>query len=146
MLVLEINELSIQKFIDTFSSSEFYCPPIEIIKIEIKRTERGHFNLIHHETGFKADIYLSGKNEFQKWALKNKKEIQYNNKTLNIAPPEYVIIKKLEYYKEGKAEKHVQDIKNVFRYSKDLINMETLNSFIEKYGLQKEWETTLNNE
>ena len=145
-LVLEINEFSIQKFIEAFSSSEFYCPPIEIIKTEIKRTERGHFNLIHHETGFKADIYLSGKNEFQKWALRNKKEIQYNNKALYIAPPEYVIIKKLEFYKEGKAEKHILDIINIFQISKELINMETLNSFIEKYGLQKEWELILNNE
>lgn len=138
-IVMEINKVSIGPFINAFPLSEFYCPPDEIIRNEIKRSERGHFNIIHHATGFKADIYLSGKNEFQKWAIKNKKEISYNSKKLYIAPPEYVIIKKLEFYKEGKAEKHIQDIKNIVRNSQQLINIDLLNSFIEKFKLLDEW-------
>lgn len=142
-IVLEINELPVQLFINAFPLSEFYCPPEEIIKTELQRSERGHFNLIHHKTGFKADIYLSGRNDFQKWALQNKKEISYNSKKIYIAPPEYVIIKKLEYYKEGRAEKHIQDIKNIIIGSEELINFESLNSFVERFGLREEWNLIL---
>jgi len=38
-----------------FPPEAFYCPPAEVIEVERARPRRGHFNLIHHETGFKAD-------------------------------------------------------------------------------------------
>ena len=43
-----------------FPSDEFYCPPEEVIRLEAAREQRGHFNLIHHDSGFKADIYVAG--------------------------------------------------------------------------------------
>jgi hypothetical protein len=39
-----------------FPRDEFYCPPAEIIRVEMQRPQRGHFNLIHLASGFKADI------------------------------------------------------------------------------------------
>lgn len=42
-----------------FPETEFYCPTIDVIKVEAGRAQRGHFNLIHHETGFKADVYVA---------------------------------------------------------------------------------------
>ena len=40
-----------------FPDAEFYCPPQDVIDIERNRERRGHFNLIHHDTGWKADVY-----------------------------------------------------------------------------------------
>ena len=54
---------------ETFSGDEFYCPPREVIEIESAREQRGHFNLIHHDTGFKADIYLMGRDELHEWGM-----------------------------------------------------------------------------
>ena len=59
-LIISLNEFDVDKFISAFSLDKFYCPPKEVIINEIKRSTRGHFNLIHHETGFKADVYLIG--------------------------------------------------------------------------------------
>jgi hypothetical protein len=58
---------------------------------------------VHNATGFKADIYLPGNDELQRWGMINKRKINFLNKILFIAPTEYVIIKKLEFYNEGKA-------------------------------------------
>jgi hypothetical protein len=44
------------RFARFFSEDEFYCPPADVIEQEANRPERGHFNVIHHETMFKADI------------------------------------------------------------------------------------------
>jgi hypothetical protein len=52
-----------------FPQSEFYCPPRETIQMEQARAQRGHFNLIHHESGFKADIYLAGADSLHVWGL-----------------------------------------------------------------------------
>jgi hypothetical protein len=110
---LSLNEYNAVRISEAFLLKEFYCPPLEIIKNEALRSNRGHFNIIHLETGFKADIYIIGNDDFQLWALANKKEIEFLGKKLPIAPPEYVIIKKLEFYKEGKSQKHITDIKNI---------------------------------
>jgi len=48
-IIISLHEDDINKFINSFPSNLFYCPPEEIIKNEIKRTSRGHFNLIHYK-------------------------------------------------------------------------------------------------
>lgn len=130
------------KIADAFESEEFYSPPVEVIKNEILRSARGHFNIIHFETGFKADIYLAGNDDFLHWALNNKQNVEFYGKKISIAPPEYVIIKKLEFYKEGNSQKHLTDIQKMVITSKDKINFETLEKFIESFNLKKEWEKT----
>jgi len=52
-----------------------------------------------------------------------------------VAPPEYVIIKKLEYYKEGRSPKHLSDIDAILSYSRESINIEFLNGKILELGL-----------
>lgn len=52
------------RFAQAFPETEFYCPPVDVIKLEAARPARGHFNLIDHETGFKADIYLATSDPF----------------------------------------------------------------------------------
>lgn len=94
-----------------FPEDEFYRPPVEVIQIEAARPQRGHFNLIHHETGFKADIYLAGQDALHAWALERRRGAQVGGVDLWLAPPEYVILGKLEFYREGGSEKHLRDLR-----------------------------------
>ncbi|MEI6424562.1 MAG: hypothetical protein WCP55_20260, partial [Lentisphaerota bacterium] len=55
------------------------------------------------------------------------------------APPEYVVIRKLEYYKEGGAEKHIRDIKGILSVSKDIIDINELHEKISSLGLDNFW-------
>jgi len=143
-LVINLSTVEVDKFIRAFPERQFYCPPIEVIRTELLRTSRGHFNLIHHDTGFKADIYLTGDEELQSWAMKNSKEIEFEGSIIFIAPPEYVIIKKLEFYKEGQAQKHISDINSILANSKELIDFGFLNKAIVEKSLSECWnEVTL---
>lgn len=139
-IVLDLPSSKIKRFINTFALSEFYCPPEEILLVESKRTNRGHFNLIHHETGFKADIYIRGKDELHEWAFRNRRQIILENgKNIWVAPPEYVIIRKLEFYREGRAEKHIFDIQGMLEISDDNIDFTLLLQWIKKRKLETEW-------
>lgn len=142
-LVIELDFESAHKISDAFPDNEFYCPPIEVIKLEIKRPYRGHFNLIHHESGFKADIYLSGKDKLHEWAISKKKNYKLGNKDIWVAPPEYVILRKLEYYREGKSDKHLTDVKNILEVSGNSLDMKVLNQMIDEYGFKNEWESVV---
>ena len=138
-LVIELKLEEVKKIEEVFSSEEFYCPPEEAIKLEIKRPSRGHFNIIHRETGFKADCYLMGNDELHLWGISKRKELDIEGDPVWVASPEYVIVRKLEHYREGRSEKHLKDIASVLAISPDQIDLVQLQEKIDAYGLKKEW-------
>jgi hypothetical protein len=129
----------IERLLRAFPSTEFYCPPPEVLRIEIRRPYRGHFNLIHHGTGAKADIYLAGEDDLHQWAFSARREFNFEGERVWVAPPEYVIIRKLEYYREGGSEKHLRDIAGILEISPKEIDFKRLDDLISRYGLGKEW-------
>jgi len=138
-LVVLLKLEDIVGFAGAFPPTAFYCPPVEVLKIEIRRPHRGHFNLIHHETGTKADIYLAGEDELHRWALSHRKQITVEGDRVWVAPPEYVIIRKLQYHREGGSEKHLKDIAGMVTLSSDQIDYALLEEMVKRYSLKKEW-------
>jgi hypothetical protein len=123
-----------------FPLEDYYFPPFEVVASELARETRGHFNILHVESGFKADIYLRGSDPFRIWALERVRRVQIAGMTVRLAPPEYVIIRKLEFFKEGGSEKHLRDIKLMIESSPDQIDMEALDRFLAERSLREEWE------
>jgi hypothetical protein len=143
-IVIDLKPDDIDQFTDSFPIEDFYCPPTEVIKLEINRPLRGHFNLIHHKTGFRADIYAAGKDELNFWGLKNRKAVDVEGDEFWLAPVEYVILRKLEYYQEGGSDKHLRDISGILALSSDQINFKILDEKIKARRLKKEWNAAKN--
>ena len=139
-LVVYLDQRAALKLPELFPAAEFYCPPAEIIAVEIAREFRGHFNILHIDSGFKADVYLRGNDPLHIWALEKSRRIQIVDVSVSLAPPEYVIIRKLEYFREGRSEKHLRDINGMLQTSSDAINLPKLNDLIEERALQSEWQ------
>lgn len=138
-LVLVLPMPSIKILVSLFDETAFYCPPADVIAQEAARPQRGHFNLIHHDTGFKADMYLSGNDPLHTWAFERRREIKVGDETVWVAPPEYVILRKLEFYNEGRSEKHLRDIHAMIEHSGSDIDESTLLQMIDQRGLQSVW-------
>lgn len=138
-IVLEVTRGNEGRIVDAFPSDEFYCAPIEVIRVEASRALRGHFNIIHHETGFKADIYLKGRDRLHEWGLSMRRKVEVEGEPVWVAPPEYVILRKLEYFREGGSDKHIKDIEGMLDLSRDIIRVDLIDEMAESYGLEKEW-------
>ena len=130
----------IQRLQEAFPSPAFYVPPADVIASEVAREQRGHFNLIHSDTGFKADFYTSGRDELHAWAFRNARKLEFQGEAVVVAPPEYVIIRKLEYYREGGSEKHLRDIRAMLAVSGDQIDRPELDEWIKRRGLATQWQ------
>jgi hypothetical protein len=139
-LVVHLKLSDIVNFNKEFTADRFYVPPEEVLSAEIARRQRGHFNLIDHETGFKADIYLMGQDELHHWAMSKRIEYSIENEKIWIAPPEYIILRKLQYYQEGNATKHIDDIKNIIEISGSKIDLTFLREKATNLHLEKEWD------
>jgi hypothetical protein len=138
-LVVFLNDRDIARLVDIFPANDFYMPPPEIIVAEARREQRGHFNIIHLPTGFKADLYLTGRDELEAWAFRFLRRVQYGGESVALAPPEYVIVRKLEYYREGGSEKHLRDMRSMLAVSGEIWDQSVLQEWIQRRGLQAEW-------
>ncbi len=59
---------------------------------------------------------------------------------VRFASPEYVILRKLEYYREGGSEKHLRDIEGILAVSGDLVNVDEIETRAEFLGVRPQWE------
>ncbi|MFN2623038.1 MAG: hypothetical protein ABR611_09350 [Chthoniobacterales bacterium] len=136
-VILLLTAENASRVADAFPQTEFYCPPADVIAIEASRPERGHFNLIHHATVFKADIYLARNDPLIGWALAHRRCLEVEDTDVWVAPPEYVIIGKLEFFREGGSEKHIRDIQGILKGAE--IDRSFLQREIATRGLQEAW-------
>jgi hypothetical protein len=109
-VVVELSPERTDPFLEAFPAADFYRPPAEVVRSEASRDARGHFNLIHHETGMKADVYLAARDALHRWGLAHRRRLAFGAGELSLAPPEYVIVRKLEFWREGGSEKHLRDV------------------------------------
>jgi hypothetical protein len=138
-LVVVLDRSRIPNLLEAFPEEEFYVPPAYVIGTEASRAQRGLFNLLHHATGFKADIYLSGQDPLNAWALPRSRRVEIDGEPMMVAPPEYVIVRKLEFYREGGSEKHLRDIRSMLDVTPELPCRAELEQFIAERGLQALW-------
>src|SRR5262245_38059804 len=76
-VVVALLDEQVPKLISAFPESEFYVPPESVIRVEQSRALRGHFNILHYASGYKADIYLAGNDPLHLWALPLRRRIRW---------------------------------------------------------------------
>lgn len=138
-LIVFLRKRDTQRLPEIYRPPEFYLPPVNVIVEEMTRERGGHFNVIHADSGLKADFYLANRDELHAWAFRNMKRYDVGGKSIALAPPEYVIVRKLEYYREGRSEKHLRDIRSMLAVSGDQFDRPALNDWIQRRGLEAEW-------
>jgi hypothetical protein len=138
-LILFLRGQDVDSLVAAFPASEFYCPPSEVIEYERIRESRGHFNLIHLESGFRADVYLSGRDELHAWGIRNLVRASIGDESVSFAPPEYVIIRKLQFLREGGSGKHLRDIHRMLVGLGSDWDRTTLTTMIRDLQLESEW-------
>ena len=134
-LVLQIRSNQVLDFEKAFNSEEYYCPPIEVLQDEINR--RGSFNLIHQESGIKIDIVMTKPTDFSRSEFGRRQKVELiPGFEAYIATPEDIIIKKLDFFREGGSEKHISDIREIF--SSTPINTEYVKTWCKNLGLENQ--------
>ena len=137
-LVIALGPHHIQSFVRTFPIEDFYLPPEEVLLAEIQRESRGHFNIIHQHSALRVDCYLPGKNPLARWDLENRRRLTGPFGDAWFAPPESVIVSKLLFFREGRSQKHLDDIK-AMADAGSIPNNQELMRWIVRLGLQEEW-------
>lgn len=128
----------IAKLRAAFPEESYYVPPLDTLLMETARGARGMFNLIHRADMLKADIYLAARDPLHWWALEHRRRTATGDGFgFWVAPPEYVIVRKLEYFREGGQEKHLRDIR--FMLAVTPVDRPWIEEQVARLGLQPQW-------
>jgi len=137
-IVVDMNSTHIEAFKSCFPDNEFYLD-VDFIREAIDR--RSQFNIIHPESGLKVDAIISKNDDFDRSRFSRIKKLDVSGtRSAHFASPEDVIIKKLEYFKQGRSEKHLRDIASMLKISSDLIDCAYISSWAKKLTVNEIWE------
>jgi hypothetical protein len=114
--------------------------PPEVIEQERRRDRFGQFNVIHHETALRADVYVAGGDPLHAWAFERRHAESLSHRAIWFAPVEYVIVRKLEYYAQSGSDRHLRDIAGIIRVSGENIDTAALQRLLDERGLNPAWE------
>ena len=140
-VVADIQEDSIEDFMALFPYDEFYISE-EAVRQAIG--DRGQFNIIHPESGLKVDVIIRKDTPFDRSRFSRARRIRpAETYEARFAAPEDVIIKKLEYYKEGGSEKHLRDIAGILRISPTEVDTAYIQEWADRLGLRQIWDAVV---
>ena len=137
-VVVDMKLAHIDVFKSYFPEDEFYLD-LDSMREAINRHYQ--FNIIHPASGLKVDVFMTKEDDFDRSRFTRIKKLYLSETdSANFASPEDVIIKKLEYFKQGRSEKHLRDITSMLKISPELIDCAYITSWAKRLTVNEIWE------
>jgi hypothetical protein len=125
-----------------FPSPEYYVSELAIREAVARRHQ---FNIIHPGSGLKIDMIVRKDTPFDQGRFARQRRLPIAPEAeASFASPEDVILKKLEYYREGGSEKHLRDIAGILKITGDRVDSDYISKWSKALGVAEIWEAVSN--
>ena len=136
-LVADLRSAHIQPFADALSSS-FYVSPERIAQAISKRSS---FNMVHHGTGIKVDIFILKVDPLALQEMTRRQILPIPGSagtTLQVASAEDTILQKLHWYQIGNrvSERQWSDVQGVLKVQRKRLDFEYLERWAPHLGVE----------
>ncbi len=136
-VVAAMTEHHVEPLLAAFPPEEFYLSEEGIREALAYQSQ---FNIIHPASGLKVDVMIRKNVPFDESRFKRGRRIHpAPSYSAEFASPEDVIIKKMEYYREGGSEKHLRDITGMLKVSAEDIDRGYIAEWAERLDLGPIW-------
>jgi len=127
----------IEELCRSFPQPEFYINP-ESVRRAVERS--GQFDIIHPTSGLRLDVMVPAETPFNRSRFGRARQITLMpDLEVSFAAPEDVIIKKMEYYREGGSDKHLRDITGILKVRAEDVDRNYIADWAERLGLGEIW-------
>ncbi len=104
----------------------------------------GQFKIIHEDSSQKVDLIVPERGNDWPNQLTRRAEIEVEaSRKIWFVSAEDLILKKLDFYREGGSEKHLRDIAGTLRISPDKVDVGYVTEWARKLGLEEIWNQIL---
>jgi hypothetical protein len=138
-LVAGIESQHIAALVEAFPAPTFFLSD-EAIRAAI--AHQTQCNIIHPASGLKVDVIVRRDTPFDRSRFARARTLRPTESyPAAFASAEDVIIKKMEYYKEGGSEKHLRDITGMLTISGSEIDQHYIGEWADRLGLRSIWDS-----
>ncbi|HEX9667890.1 MAG TPA: hypothetical protein VGC93_00280 [Thermoanaerobaculia bacterium] len=140
-IVVDLAPERVGELCRAFPPEQFYVDE-ESARAAVER--RGQFNVIHPTSGLKLDIVVPEPDEFNRSRFERAARVHpAADYEAFFASVEDVILKKMDFYRRGGSDKHLQDIAGVLRISGERLDTEYIEDWASRLGVEEIWRTLL---
>lgn len=140
-IVAALSMSNVAEFCSAFPQEDYY------VSVEAARQavlHQSQFNVIHPSSGFKADIIIPSRTDFNKSRFARVRRLRALPDTdVLFSSPEDAIVMKMQYYKDGQSEKHLRDIAGVMQVNRDTIDRAYIEGWARELDLTEVWQAIL---
>jgi hypothetical protein len=143
-IVLDLPPARVAELCAAFPTEEFYVSE-EAARKAVAR--RGQFNVIHPASGLKLDLMIPSENPFNRSRFARVRRLHpAPDYDAQFASVEDVILKKMEYYRDGGSDKHLRDITGVLKISGRDLDRGYIENWARTLGLEEIWQDVVRRE
>lgn len=138
-VVVDLPEQHIPEFLASFPPSEFYVSE-EALRRAVRR--QGTCNVIHVPSSLKIDVMVAADTHYNRNRFERARRVKPAEELeAFFASAEDVILKKMDFFREGGSEKHLRDITGILMVSGDQLDHDYIEDWADQMGLETIWRT-----
>ena len=135
-VVVRLDAGAVDELVAEFPEGEFYVSR-EAAHGAVRRS--GQFNLIHPTSGLKVDLIVAAMDPFDHSRFGRGRRVRpAPDYEATFASPEDVILKKLQFYRQGGSEKHLRDCAGVLRITSS-VDRDYVSRWANELGVADLW-------
>ena len=142
-IVIELIEpevIPLAKALRKMSKAGYFNEKAAMEAIRIK----GEFNFIEPESGLKVDFWVNKNNELSLLEFRRRRQKKIDNYNIYFVSPEDLILNKLQWYRESKSTRQLEDIESILNISGKKLDMKYLKQWAIKLGVKRVLDKLLN--
>lgn len=137
-IVVDLPETRVDEFCGHFPDTDFY---LSVDAVRWSLAHRSQFNIVHPASGLKIDVMTPPDDEFARSRFARALRMQAaQGLQAWFSSPEDIILKKMDYYREGGSEKHLRDIAGVIKVQGEKLDQQYIQDWAARLGLSEIWE------
>lgn len=139
--VVELQPDHVDAFCHAFSPPEYCCSREAAVQAIAQRFQ---FNVIHLTSGLKIDVIIPDDTDFSRSCFDRRHRVMTSaGHEAWFGSPEDVILKKMEFYREGHSEKHIRDIVGVVKVRGERLERAHIETWADRLQLTETWHDIL---
>ena len=139
-VVVDLAPEQLASFLAEFPTNEFYVSEDGAKHAVL---HGGQFNIIHQETSLKVDVIVPRDPVWPNQFARRVRLPTDADRDVWFVAPEDLILKKMDFYREGGSDKHLRDIASIIKISGNRLDFEYIASHANRLGLAGIWQQLL---
>jgi hypothetical protein len=135
-IVIEADSAVLKSFVQILERDQFYADVDSAL--EAQRRE-SMFNVIDRVTGWKIDLIIRKSRAFSKEEFRRRCAVDLEGIRIFVASAEDIVIAKLEWAKQGKSQRQIDDVVTILRLRRDALDHSYMEKWISTLELGEQW-------